>query len=115
RSLSDEDANSFLESVPIVEPEIRATIIRSAKGLPFYLDLQTTIYEQLRNRHDAVSSNQFGQNHPEILARFLDHLDPDDARLLRITAHARFLNNAVFAHLCVEFFRKEDAIRFSEL
>ncbi|MCW2305143.1 hypothetical protein M2324_003559 [Rhodovulum sulfidophilum] len=43
--LSDEDADRFLAQVPIPEEDIRARLVGAAEGLPHYLDLAVTLYE----------------------------------------------------------------------
>ncbi len=101
--LSDADAEAFLAAVPIPEAEIRRRIVASAAGLPFYLDLQVGLYERLKNA-GGLEPEAFGGRPTEVIARFLDHLDAPQLAMLRAVAHARTLDEALFAHLGARFF-----------
>ncbi len=79
-ALSDTDSDLFLRQVPIDDPAVRATIVQGAQGLPFYLDLQVSLYERLMDQGQPIAPDQFGGTHPEILRRVLG---PDHPNRLR--------------------------------
>ncbi len=94
-ALSAADADLFLRKVPIVQDDIRRHIVAASRGVPFYLDLQVGVYERLMNRGEVPVSDAFGGSHPEIIARFLDHLDPAMVAALVALAHARMFDAEV--------------------
>ena len=93
--LSAADADLFLRKVPITEDDIRHHIVVASRGVPFYLDLQVGVYERLMNRSEVPAVGAFGGTHPEIIARFLDHLDPAMVAALTALAHARMFDAEV--------------------
>lgn len=101
--LSEDDARSFLKAVPIREPEIETRIARGARGLPFFLDLQVDIYEDVINAGGSPTREQFGGSQPQILARFLDHLSDSEQQLLRLASYPKMLDERVMLSLTERF------------
>ena len=101
--LSDEDADHFLRQVPIADEAIRCAIVVQAKGLPFHLDLQVDLFEQLSDAGTALSPAPFSGSFPEILSRFLDHLGEQERMVLRLASYPLVLTEAVMALLANTF------------
>lgn len=100
--LSDSDSLRFLKSIPIDNPQICERIVRSSRGLPFYLNLQVDLYEKLVNTGNAPAPDQFGGSHPEILARFIDHLGKEEPQL-RLASYPRILDEKIMVSLMDRF------------
>ena len=113
--LSPADADKFLQQVPIDDEAVRAAIVESSEGLPFYLDLQVDQYESLKRNNSPLSANDFGGKHQEILPRFINHLDEHHRRSLQIIAHARFLNEALAQQLAQKFLGGKAHINLKQL
>lgn len=102
-NLTDTDADSFLQAVPIEEDDIRTRIVESAKGVPFYLSLQVDQYEGSKRRGIIPQVQDYGSKEPEILARFISHL-PDAMRsALRVASYPRWLDETLFINLSEKF------------
>ncbi|MDD5392989.1 MAG: tetratricopeptide repeat protein [Thiothrix sp.] len=114
-NLTDTDADSFLQAVPIVEDDIRTRIVESAKGVPFYLSLQVDQYEGSKRRGIIPQVQDYGGKEPEILARFISHL-PDAMRsALRVAAYPRWLDATLFLNLSGKFLGGAAVISLHEL
>jgi len=113
--LSKEDADDFLQKIPITESDVRTAIIDSAEGTPFYLDLQVDLYGELRQKNTHLSASNFGGKKKEVLARFTDHLDPHILRALQIVSHARFINEKLVYQLAEKFLGSKAAINLKQL
>ena len=113
--LSDEDADRFLQQVPIPEQDIRDTIVDSAKGLAFYLDLQVSIYEDEKNHNNSPTLAMFGGKDNEIIARFINHVDSQVETALKVMAQARYFDEELFNHLCKNFLGGAATIGFKRL
>ncbi|HEX3250514.1 MAG TPA: hypothetical protein VHS05_13880 [Pyrinomonadaceae bacterium] len=100
--LADTDSMRFLKSVPINDDEICKRIVRSSRGLPFYLNLQVDLFEKLVNAGKTPSPDQFGGSHPEILARFIDHLSKEEQEL-RLASYPRILDEKIMVSLMDRF------------
>jgi len=90
-ALSDDDAETFLLEVPITEGDVRAKITGSSQGLPFYLDLQVSHYETLKERGEAPTEASFGGTPSDILARFLEHLSDNDQATLSLASYLQVI------------------------
>ncbi|WP_394750002.1 hypothetical protein [Spongiimicrobium salis] len=104
KRLSIEDCNLFLKQIPIPEHQIRDKIITSSEGLPYYLDLQVKIYEDLKNEGKPIRMDFFGNNPKEIHIRFVKHIGEEAERRLRYVAVPRSFSKEVFKHLRKEGF-----------
>jgi tetratricopeptide (TPR) repeat protein len=94
--LSKYDAEHFLTKVPIPEPEIRSTIVESAKGVPFYLDVCADTY-LLRKEHGArLTPADFRGPKLELIRRFLAHLHESHQEMLRATAAVSYFDIVLF-------------------
>ncbi len=104
-ALSDEDADQFLAEVPIADADIRKRIVAGAKGLPFYLDLQVDLFEDLCQAGQTPDKARFGGSHPQIVGRFLDHLSPEDEAMLRLASYPRMLDEGLLNDMAEHFHR----------
>jgi len=100
--LADTDSLRFLKSIPIDDDEICKRIVRSSSGLPFYLNLQVDLFEKLVNAGNVPAPDQFGGSHPEILARFIDHLSKEEPQL-RLASYPRILDEKIMISLMDRF------------
>lgn len=110
-ALSDEDADQFLLEVPIVEDDVRAKIIDSSQGLPFYLDLQVSHYETLKEQGETPFETSFGGAPSDILARFLEHLSDNDQATLRLASYLQIITREAMDELVGAF--PDRAINYS--
>jgi len=101
--LSDEDAERFLKAVPIVEDDVRKRVVESSEGLPFYLDLQVSQYEEMREAGQKPKPEAFGGTPSDILARFLEHLNDSDQAQLRLASYVNVINRPIMASLAEAF------------
>ena len=113
--LTDTDADSFLQTVPVVENDIRTRIVESAKGIPFYLNLQVDQYESCKRRNLTPQVDEYGGKEPEMLARFISHLPDTMRRALRVASYPRWLDEALFLNLCEKFLGGAAVISLHEL
>jgi tetratricopeptide (TPR) repeat protein len=100
--LSETDALRFLKSIPIDDDKICQRIVRSSRGLPFYLNLQVDLFENIVNAGSVPTPDQFGGSHPEILARFIDHLSKEEPQL-RLASYPRILDEKIMLSLMGRF------------
>lgn len=84
--LTDEDADYFLSSVPVLEPEIRRAIIDTAHGVPLYLDLCATNYMIQKQSGQGVEEADFRLAERDVVRRFISHLDSEQAEALKVCA-----------------------------
>ena len=113
--LSDDDADKFLRQVPIEEDQIRSTIIKSSQGLPFYLDLQVDLYEDLKQTNPQPDIANFGGKEEEILTRFTNHISDSAYQALQIASYPRFINEEMLQLLAEEFLGGKASININEL
>ncbi len=113
--LSDEDADCFLQKVPINEVDIRQAIVNSSAGVPFYLDLQVDLYESLKQRDASLQQSDFGGKEREIIARFTDHLDDVARRTLEVISHARFIDEPLCWQLAEAYLGGKASVNFKQL
>ena len=101
--LSRRDAEILLGNYQVVEPGIRDRMIAGARSqefgevdpgddtseayLPFYLTLQAGTYQDIKVGGRTPETEDFGGDHPLILARFLEHLDTETDKLLRLASY----------------------------
>ncbi|MCG6113176.1 MAG: tetratricopeptide repeat protein [Paracoccus sp.] len=102
-ALSDEDADSFLAQVPIPEADMRARIVGSAEGLPHYLDLAVSTYEDILKRGETPVTEDFGTTPVKVRERFLDHLPPEERRELFLASYSESLSERLFLDLADAF------------
>ena len=102
-ALSDDDADHFLAQVPIPEPEIRGRLVEASEGLPHYLDLAVTHYENIRNAGESPTLDAFGSTPAGVRERFLDHLPEAERRELFIASYPEGLSERLFLDLADAF------------
>ncbi|MEM9998488.1 MAG: tetratricopeptide repeat protein [Bacteroidota bacterium] len=91
-SLAPEDAEYFLRTSGVVEPDVRATIIAQSEGVPLYLDLAVDTYEAIRRAEDRPPRpDEFDANLDQLLRRFLHYLtDEQEAALYKLSVCSTF-------------------------
>ncbi|MEO0742526.1 MAG: tetratricopeptide repeat protein [Bacteroidota bacterium] len=91
-SLAQEDAEDFLRTAGVVEPDVRATIIAQSEGVPLYLDLAVDTYEAIRRAEDRTPRpDEFDANLDQLLRRFLHYLtDEQEAALYKLSVCSTF-------------------------
>jgi tetratricopeptide (TPR) repeat protein len=106
--LTRPDSDALLSKLAVAEPELRRRMIEGARNreygevdpsdesveayLVFYLTLQGETYHDIKTGGKTPRPEDFGGEHPQILARFLDHLDPEADRLLRVASYLSTLD-----------------------
>jgi tetratricopeptide (TPR) repeat protein len=101
--LTRSDADTLLRKWKVAEPAIRERMINGAYShelgeidtsdntteayLPFYLELQAKTYGNIKVTGDTPKPENFGGDQPKILARFLEHLDSETDKLLRVASY----------------------------
>lgn len=98
-NLGYKDADSFLQSCGIQEPEIRKKIITASGGHPYHLDLSVDIYYELANKKVKITSSSFASSKREILDRFIRYLDTSEIETLKSLAVGRYYNYELFEYL----------------
>jgi hypothetical protein len=96
-ALSDEDADYFLQHIPVVEPNIRTSIINSAKGLPLYLDLCATTYLIKKGDGKVIQASDFEFHQEEVIQRFLAHLDKEHCEAIKAMSVFSAFDQRLFA------------------
>jgi tetratricopeptide (TPR) repeat protein len=99
--LSEEDARSFLAKRGIKEPAIVEKILRQAAGVPFYLELETQLYDKTpaANRTPEV----FGGSQQEQIDRLLTHLDASERATLKLLAAFGIWDRELFSQAVTHF------------
>ncbi|CUU60383.1 AAA ATPase domain-containing protein [Parafrankia irregularis] len=88
----------LLNAGGITDPVQRQTIATASAGLPFYLNLAVDTHLQTGGR---ISGDPVSQQ--EILARFLQHVEPNEIRALEILSPARIFDYDIFQTLAASF------------
>ncbi|ACF01041.1 Tetratricopeptide TPR_2 repeat protein [Rhodopseudomonas palustris TIE-1] len=117
--LNKVDAGKLLAKLGIAEPALRERMISGARSrtfgeidpsdneaeayLPFYLTLQARDYHHIEAADRTPTPDDFGGEHPEVLARFLEHLDAETDKLLRIASYLSTLEPTVLDGLADAF------------
>ncbi|MCP9785823.1 tetratricopeptide repeat protein [Cyanobium sp. N5-Cardenillas] len=99
--LSDEDARSFLAKRGIVEPAIVEKILRQAAGVPFYLELETQLYDQ--TPAEERTPEVFGGSQQEQIDRLLTHLDASERATLKLMAAFGLWDRELFRQAVTHF------------
>jgi hypothetical protein len=99
--LSEEDARSFLAKRGIKEPAIVEKILSQAAGVPFYLELETQLYDKTpaANRTPEV----FGGSQREQIERLLTHLDASERATLKLLAAFGIWDRELFSQAVSHF------------
>jgi tetratricopeptide (TPR) repeat protein len=99
--LSDEDARSFLAKRGIEEPAIVEKILRQAAGVPFYLELETQLYDQ--TPAEERTPEVFGGSQQEQIDRLLTHLDASERATLKLMAAFGLWDRELFSQAVTHF------------
>ncbi len=99
--LSDEDARSFLAKRGIKEPAIVEKILRQAAGVPFYLELETQLYDQ--TPAEELTPEIFGGSQQEQIDRLLTHLDASERATLKLMAAFGIWDRELFRQAVTHF------------
>lgn len=108
------DARQALIDAGVEEEAIRdrmlqGALMRSGNVHPFYLDLQAQLYGRMRadgglyGPEGELLTDRFGGSEQKVIARFLEYVDPDECRVLRLLAQPRHFDRALFEHLYEKF------------
>ena len=115
-SLSDIDAQKFLNSCGIADKDVCAKIVKSSKGTPYYLDLAVDTFMQIRDRHKREPEPaDFAKTPREVLDRFLKYLDRAEVETLKILSAPRFFDYDIFEKLVTHFKTGYPLTAFEEL
>lgn len=71
--------------------------------LPFYLELQTKTYWNIKNAGEVPTPDDFDAGQPQILERFMEHLDEETAKHLRIASYLSTLDPELLDYLGTKF------------
>ncbi|GAB6180154.1 hypothetical protein JCM14036_14730 [Desulfotomaculum defluvii] len=96
--LINKDADYYLQSVPILEQEIREAIIETANGIPLYLDLCVTIYENKKSWGESILSDDFRLPLNQVIERFLRHLSLEEREVVKILGLINFFDYELFKY-----------------
>jgi hypothetical protein len=111
--LSKEDARSFLAKRGIKEPAIVEKILRQAAGVPFYLELETQLYD--RTPAEERTPEVFGGSQQEQIDRFLTHLDASERATLKLLAAFGIWDRELFSQAVTHFATGYPATAAAEL
>jgi hypothetical protein len=101
--LTDTDAEYFLRSLPIDQPDVRAAIIRSSKGVPLYLDLCASTYLIRKSEGEEILPTDFRVHEREVVRCFLAHLDPEHQETLKVMSIVDAFDFGLFGDITRSF------------
>ncbi len=99
--LSEDDARSFLAKRGIKEPAIVEKIISQGAGVPFYLELETQLYD--KTPAAERTPEVFGGSQQEQIERLLTHLDASERATLKLLAAFGIWDRELFSQAVVHF------------
>lgn len=99
--LSRVDAADFLTKRRVTDPGVRETILASADGLPFYLELQCQIHDRLAP--EEKTPEKFGGAHPDVIQRLLGYLENSEQQTMRLLACFGAWDDNLFQLAVAEF------------
>jgi hypothetical protein len=99
--LSEEDARSFLAKRGIEEQAIVEKILRQAAGVPFYLELETQLYD--KTPAEERTPEVFGGSQQEQIDRLLTHLDASERATLKLLAAFGIWDRELFSQAVTHF------------
>jgi aminoglycoside phosphotransferase (APT) family kinase protein len=100
----------LLQAGGVTDPEDRTLIAEASAGLPFYLHLAVDTQQRTGGGMDRALVSQ-----DEILARFLQHVAPEEVRSLEILSPARIFDYEIFRQLAVAFNLPSDRLSWDSL
>ncbi|WP_298754874.1 hypothetical protein [uncultured Psychroserpens sp.] len=98
-SLCDKDARTFLNSIPIKENDIIENIIKSSKGIPFYLDRLVDIYENKKEKGELLYHSDFDIYSVNIISRFMNHLNVNEREMIIYLSSIGVFNEELLLHI----------------
>jgi hypothetical protein len=117
--LPNEDADRFLQGIPVAEADIRRVMIEAAQGEaepgatpeqrsrygahPFYLDLSVDTYLDIVATGRAPAPADFGKTHHAVFERFLRYRDLSEQATLKLLSAPRGFDRELFAALVERF------------
>jgi tetratricopeptide (TPR) repeat protein len=111
--LSEEDARSFLAKRGIKEPAILEKILRQAAGVPFYLELETQLYD--KTPAEQRTPEVFGGSQQEQIDRLLTNLDASERATLKLLAAFGIWDRELFSQAVTHFATGYPATGVAEL
>ena len=111
--LSDDDARSFLAKRAIKEPAIVETIVRQAAGVPFYLELESQLYD--RTPAGERTPELFGGSQQKQIDRMLTYLDASERATLKLLAAFGIWDQELFRQAVTHFATGYPATAAAEL
>jgi tetratricopeptide (TPR) repeat protein len=99
--LSEDDARSFLAKRGIKEPAVVEKILRQAAGVPFYLELETQLYD--KTPAAGRTPEVFGGSQRELIDRLLTHLDASERATLKLLAAFGIWDRELFSQAVTHF------------
>lgn len=100
--LSSDDAEYFLKHVPIKNTEVIKQIIKSAKGVPAYLDMCVDLYEHNSNRKIMNEPEYFKMSPDKIVSRYLRHLSEKEKYTAEILSYFNEFNIDIAQYILTE-------------
>jgi tetratricopeptide (TPR) repeat protein len=100
----------LLQAGGVSEPDDRQLIADASAGLPFYLHLAVDTHQRAGSR---IAGGLVSQD--EILARFLQHVAPEEIRSLEILSPARIFDYEIFRQLAAAFQLPGDRLAWDSL
>ncbi|AKS41507.1 hypothetical protein [Wenzhouxiangella marina] len=97
--LDDADADGFLKGIPIKDKSIRQAIVRTAKGVPLYLDLCASTFIMRSSNGEPLRASDFEVPEQEVIRRFLAHLEPEQREAVRTLSLVRVFDRGLFSAL----------------
>jgi hypothetical protein len=111
--LSDDDARSFLAKRGIEEPAIVEKILRQAAGVPFYLELETLLYDN--TPAEKRTPDVFGGSQRQLIEGLLTHLDNSERATLKLLAAFGIWDRELFSQAVTHFVTGYPATDAAEL
>jgi len=111
--LSDEDARGFLAMRGIEEPAIVDKILRQAAGVPFYLELETLLYDN--TPAEKRTPDMFGGSQGQLIDGLLTHLDNSERATLKLMAAFGIWDRELFSQAVTHFVTGYPATGAAEL
>jgi len=113
--VSEEYANTYLVNCNVVDGLIREQMLKSAKGLPFYLELHVETYETILESGNLPNALDFNITYSEILTRFCKYLSPSEIETLKILSLARSWDRNTFSAVIEKYHTGYPITAFHEI
>lgn len=97
--LSARQVVQLLKTAQVEDKAIRKRIVRVAQGHPFYVRTQLDQYRNIVAQGKVPSLEQFGFSKPDVIKRFVGHLESRDSLSLKVLAFPESVDRDLFEHL----------------